>query len=639
MQILHKDQTSSSINRSITRFRWLALGLVSIVAVLSTAMIYNITESLDDSAAAKINLAASHRALAQRILTNALQIDTAARTAQWDKLEPAATELNNTITQLRTSHDELIKDSHVSTADQTSFAIEERELFMAAELQFKKMISASEDLSKLTISMIRRSPYIDARTFERVTSAKNVINETHGIFLPKMEAIVSLNEVAYASEIRSSIRNAKVGIFIIITVLICAILFIIEPTILIIRRQLLDLDKATRQAKRADAIRWRLLNNMGHEFRTPMNAIMGFASLLNEDTLSESERSQLSSSIHESSRELNKLIESMLDLSAIESGQLSVVNSECSIHSIITQIKVDTASIIHSKNLELEISFDSSCPDQITTDPKRLQQILINLVDNAIKFTDKGKITIEAREIDHNVNSLIEIKVTDSGIGIPENKLESIFDPFTQAQDNLTRNFGGAGLGLAVSKDLAKALGGNVKVQSTVNKGSTFTLTILANTQQSQDAQQQASESKPKAPSLDSRKILIVDDAKDNRVLLQLILKRSGASTEFAHDGQQAINAVNNAIKDDALYDLILMDMQMPVLDGYHATVQLREQGLTIPIIAVTAHALEGDRKHCIDAGCDEYMSKPVDKTKLIETCIMLIEESKSKSNTKQMAA
>ncbi|MDF1810106.1 MAG: ATP-binding protein [Phycisphaerales bacterium] len=639
MPILQKDQSSSHIRRSITRFRWLTLGIVTLVAVLSTAMIYNITASLDDSAAAKINLAASHRALAQRILTNALQIDTGARTAQWDELEPAFTELNKTISQLRIAHSELTNDSHMNSTVESEFANQERELFMAAELPFNKMLSASEDLSKLTISMIRRSPYIDSQTLERVTSAKNVINDAHRIFLPKMKEIVSLNEVAYTSEIRSSIRNAKVGIFIIITVLICAVLFVVEPTILIIRRQLHELDRATRHAKRADAIRWRLLNNMGHEFRTPMNAIMGFASLLNEDTLSDSERSQLSSSIHDSSKELNKLIESMLDLSAIESGQLSVVNSECSIHNIITQIKIATASSIHSKNLELDVIFDSSCPDQVTTDPKRLEQILINLVDNAIKFTDKGKVTIEARSLNNDSKELIEIKVTDTGIGIPENKLKAIFDPFTQAQDNLTRNFGGAGLGLAVSRDLAKALGGNVTVKSTVQMGSTFTLTVNANSKKTFTTQHQSVEQQKKTPSLENRKILIVDDAKDNRVLLQLILKRSGAATEFAHDGQQAINAVNNAITDDSPYDLILMDMQMPVLDGYHATVQLREQGLKTPIIAVTAHALEGDREHCLNAGCDEYMSKPVNKALLIETCIDLIENSKSKSNPKQIAA
>ena len=602
-------------------------------------MIFNITSSLDDSAAAKINLAGRQRALAQRILTNSLQIDTAARTGDWDALEPALKQLNDTITQISTAHDQLLKDSHFATKSKSKFALQERELFQAAELPYKKMLSASKELSKLTVSMVRRSPYIDTQTFDRVTSAKDVINQSHAIFLPKIESIVNLNETTYASQIKNSIRHAKIGIVIIITILIVSILFVIEPTILIIRKQLHELDKATRHAKRADAIRWRLLNNMGHEFRTPMNAIMGFASLLNEESLSDSERSQLSSSIHESSKELNKLIESMLDLSAIESGQLSVLHSQCSIHEILTQIKVDTASSVHAKNLSLDIYFDESCPMNIFTDPKRLQQILINLVDNAIKFTEQGQIRIEAKSIETESSPMLEIKVIDSGIGINEDKLETIFDPFTQAQDNLTRNFGGAGLGLAVSKDLAKALGGNVSVESTPGEGSTFTLTIDADAQPDQQPASAQDEQNQTTKSLDSTKILIVDDAKDNRILLQLILKRSGSQTEFAQDGQQAIDAVNAAIKSGSPYDLILMDMQMPILDGYHATVALREQGITTPIIAVTAHALEGDREHCLNAGCDEYMSKPVDKTKLIETCIEFIEESRSKTNTPLKAA
>jgi len=605
-----------------------------IVAVISSVLIVRITSLLDSTIATKINMAQKQRMLAQRIVTDAFMIDSAARGGDWATLKPTLLDLQQSTTELSNAQHELrsVIDTNSVINDHLSI---EQEAFKSIKLPFLTITKSVDELNKLTISMIRRAPYIDAQTLDRVAAAKDEIAKAHAIYLPAMGSIIELDENEYKSEIATIIHSAKLGIAIIFLILGASILFVVEPTIHIIRRQLQDLDNATQRVKRADATRWRLLSNMGHEFRTPMNAVMGFADLLNEGSLSEMEHTRLTKSIYDASTQLTHLIETMLDMSAIESGQLHIVNDRCNPTQILTKIQMDSSSAAMGKQLTLNLNIDESCPQQITTDPKRLSQILYNLVDNAIKFTQEGQINIEARLLDMHAQAhqpIIEIKVIDSGIGIDSKNQKHIFDPFHQADDHITRAFGGAGLGLTVSRDLARALGGDLVVESIPGHGSTFTLTIAAGKLEAQTPDSTQA-SPPENTSLESCKMLIVDDAQENRMLLRHIFKRTGALIEFAHDGQQGIDAINDAIKGNTPYEIILMDMQMPVLDGYHATVQLRKQGLTIPIIALTAHALDGDREHCLNAGCDEYLSKPVNKELLLKTCLRLLNKQSHPNN------
>ncbi len=627
------EPNSNQILKSITRFRKLAIGSAAFVAILAAMMVISVISVLDATTATKISITGKKRLLAQQILTDAITIDHAIQTQRWDELEPILKDLRKSTQDIQEAHAFLSDFVHRGGATQ-EHTMAEQEVLANIALPYQTMVKSAVELNKLTISIIRRSPYIDQLTLDRVTASKDEIVESHAALLPGIEKIVLLEERKYESEIDQSVAYAKFGMILLLLVLAANILFIIEPTFLIIRRQLHELDKATKQVARSDAVRWRLLSNMGHEFRTPMNAIVGFTDLLAEKTLSNSERTRLIKSICDSSTQLTHLIETMLDMSAIESGQLRIINEPCNLHQTLEKLYKNAVPQAKAKQLDLTLHIDESCPIQIETDTKRLEQIIYNLIDNAIKFTDIGQINISATIVNTPNLQTLEIKVADTGVGIKPEDQQSIFELFTQSDDNLTRSFGGAGLGLTVSRELARALNGDVAVESILGEGSTFTLTIgLKETLHQGTPLNITANTQPTQASLESIKLLIVDDAKDNRVLLEHILKKTGAMIEQAHDGQQAIDAIKAAIKNQVPFDLILMDMQMPVLDGYHATVELREQGISTPIIALTAHALDGDREHCLAAGCDEYMAKPINKNALIETCIQLIART-SASNT-----
>ena len=634
------SQDNQIILSSIKRFRILAIGLAIVVVLLTSFLLHRVTSTVDSVLATKINLAGKQRMLSQRILTDAIIIDNSIRTKEWSALKPANEDLQRSMAELQSTHSTLFggnKELKIKAQKDQEWI----DAYLGTEDSLRQMNLAAKELELLTTSMIRRAPYIDEQTALRVAAAKSEIKDAQKIYLSKASHIVDLYEAEYKDEIASSTRKAKAGLIFLVLILASIVLFVIEPSFLIIRKQLVQLNKAIENAKRADAVRWRLLTNIGHEFRTPMTAIMGFADLLRENELTNTERDRLVKSIFESSTELTSLIETMLDMSAIEAGQLRIGKSRCDLHQILTKCANRSKDAAEHKGLPIQLTIAPDCPQFIYTDPKRLEQILGKITDNAVKFTESGRVDILAEIVSKNNKDMLEIKVADTGIGIEKDHIGAIFNPFQQAEDALTRDYGGAGLGLSISRDIAKALGGNVSAASTPGVGSTFTITIdpgdLAAMQVEPKVAKAKKDEGPKP--LDGYKILIVDDAKDNRMLLKHILKKTGAEIEFAMDGKQALEAVDMGLEIEQPFDLILMDMQMPVMDGYFATVKLREQGINTPVIAVTAHALEGDRQHCLDSGCNEYLTKPINKKLLIETCARLIQESKSGSLSTPKAA
>ncbi len=393
--------------------------------------------------------------------------------------------------------------------------------------------------------------------------------------------------------------------------------------------------RARDAAEAASVAKSQFLANMSHEIRTPLNAIIGFADLLRKNATPESnaESADFLDTIHASARHLLDLINDILDLSKIEADRLEIETVSCSPHLIIQEV----LSVLQLRALEGGLSLDyrwqTGVPETISTDPSRLRQLLMNLVGNAIKFTRRGGVEVVASLDQGPPAPRLVIQVIDSGVGIPKEKHEAIFDPFVQADASVTRQFGGTGLGLTISRRIAQALGGEIRVASEPGKGSTFTVwlatgpldgvPILAAPPPSSMRAATHATQEP-LPSLDGLRVLLVEDGTTNRKLVSLVLRRAGATVTMAEDGK-----LGSDLALSEPFDLILMDMQMPVMDGYEATRLLRQEGLTLPILALTAHAMKGDQDKCNAAGCSGYIAKPIDGDHLVRTIAETIHGSR----------
>ncbi|MEP3481196.1 MAG: ATP-binding protein [Fuerstiella sp.] len=395
----------------------------------------------------------------------------------------------------------------------------------------------------------------------------------------------------------------------------------------------LEILAAQQRAEHANQAKSEFLANMSHEIRTPLTGILGFTEvLLNDQTIEADAKNEHLYTIQESGRHLLSLINDVLDLSKIEAGQLAVERMACNPHQEISQV----VSVMRVKALEKNLAFDyrwgTDVPVVIDSDPGRLRQLVLNLVSNAIKFTANGGvfILVKYETASPPKNARLTIDVVDTGVGIPEEKIESVFEPFVQADNTVTRQYGGTGLGLAISRKLARMLGGDLTLSSTVGRGSTFQLDIdagfAANVQMVQaevaDAlikkdrsQTGSSASQQEIASVKSARVLIVEDGEVNRRFLTHVLSQAGATVETAENGKIGVDM---ALSGD--FDVIYMDMQMPVMDGYTAATTLRSAGYARPIIALTAHAMVGDRDKCEAAGCSGYLSKPIDSQDLLNS-------------------
>lgn len=385
-----------------------------------------------------------------------------------------------------------------------------------------------------------------------------------------------------------------------------------------------ELEKAKDAAEEANRAKSSFLANMSHEIRTPLGAVIGFSELIVNEHLSASDKVNALEVIKRNGHLLSNIINDILDLSKVEAGKLELDKVEVP----FTEVMKEIGSILNleaiEKGLELTVTTEGPVPSMIYTDPLRLRQILVNLVGNAIKFTERGSVNVKVKLLQKGEGFTLAFVISDTGTGIDPDKASRLFAPFTQADASTTRKFGGTGLGLVLSRKLAQALGGDVELTSTtLGKGSTFTLTIdpgssgqLLFKSSTPAPEKNVLSIHPERPTdLNGMKILLVEDSRDNQQLIKRFLGFAGAVVDIANNGREGVEA---ALKGE--HALVLMDLQMPEMDGYEATRTLREAGFKKPILALTAHAMKEERERALSNGFDDHITKPIDQKALIKT-------------------
>ncbi len=450
------------------------------------------------------------------------------------------------------------------------------------------------------------------------------------------------------------------------------------------------LDDALADAEAASKSKSAFLANMSHEIRTPMTAILGFADLLLDPAVSADERDAHVRTIKRNGEHLLAVINDILDISKIEAGKLEIERVETDPNAVLAEVQQLLVTRASGKGIAVTVEQAPEAADRpglpaaVHTDPVRLRQVLLNLVGNAIKFTEHGSVTLrvgvhddwlvadptaeptaeptadptadqtadQAADASASPEStdrasrteaqpppaaVLRFDIVDTGIGMTESQLAKLFTAFSQADASTTRRFGGTGLGLVITRNLVTILGGRVGVESALGVGSTFRVELPLTADEARTLVPLdgagAAQNTGEAPNsglardvatkpLRGVRVLLAEDGPDNQRLIGFHLRKAGASVTLAENGRQAVDAVTAA---DAAFDVVLMDMQMPELDGYAATRELRERGVATPVIALTAHAMAHDRERCIAAGCDDYQSKPIDRAALIAACLQWV--------------
>lgn len=390
------------------------------------------------------------------------------------------------------------------------------------------------------------------------------------------------------------------------------------------------LTASIKEAEAANLAKNEFLANVSHEIRTPMTTILGYAELLSSNPkLSDdrSKRQEALNAIKRNGQHLLEILDDILDLSKVEAGKLAIERLPCSPRQVLQEV----AELMHVRADEKGLNFETWCEESVPalmeTDPTRLRQILINTVGNAIKFTETGGVRLAVRRGTTSADaSQVLFEISDTGIGMTEEQLGKLFIPFSQADASTTRKYGGAGLGLSICTRLVALLGGEIDVQSRQGEGSVVRVALPIGTppdarlfgqvEERGKTRSRFGRTTSPEPEQFAARVLLAEDSPDNQRLIELVLKNSAIEVEIVEDGQAA---VDRGLGSGAPLDVILMDMQMPVLDGYSATRRLRHHGCTTPIIALTAHAMKGDREKCLEAGCDAYMTKPLDVGALIK--------------------
>lgn len=454
-------------------------------------------------------------------------------------------------------------------------------------------------------------------------AAEELISTRRGRLLrDSISSIINTIDKAKQTELITSIdENKRSGIQarlwgVIMGVIACGLLVYAFWYILNLssrqRRVITDLNESRRKIKEASSLKEQFLANMSHEIRTPMNAIIGFTNILKRTHLEPEQRSYVQN-IHSAGENLLALINDILDLSKIEAGMIQLEETNFSLRSLISSIAAMFHEKIKEKNLYLKTEIKENVPDIVTGDAVRLTQILVNLLGNAIKFTEVGGVKIFVDVLANGKDKVkLQFNVIDSGIGIAKEKQDAIFERFQQAEAETTRRYGGTGLGLSIVKQLVEMQGGTLSLKSIPNQGSEFIIDIEYNLP---DEEKMLSDALAAAEittvSLNEVKVLIAEDNPMNQQLIKHLMKNWNIQHTVVNNGLEAVEALRKES-----FSIVLMDIQMPEMDGYTATAVIRnELNLQIPIIAMTAHAMMGEKEKCLQLGMNDYVSKPLKET------------------------
>lgn len=630
----HDSPNKLSLGKQL-RVRYIVA--LSLIACATLAAQFFVHSAIDDASSdgVVINQAGRQRMLSQRITKTSLEILVDSELDKAPVQTDSLLRLSKDVETFKAAHSNLLNgDAAQGIPPLTDPDL--LQLFADMEADF------------FTISAVAQQLIDDpARTLENLDAIAD-LRQASLDFLPVMHAAVNRMQANSETNILAMQRiETFLGITTILLLLAEALL-VFEPAARIIRRKAEDLEQASLQANEASRAKTEFLANMSHEIRTPMTAILGYAELLELEELHPGsttiEKSDSIASIRRSGKHLLTLINDILDITKIEAGKMqieSIKTDPCDILSSVTSLIRPT---VEERGISLVAQFDSKLPKLILSDPLRIRQILMNLVNNASKFTEEGQIKIASRVCGSQDDLSIEFDVTDTGIGMSADQAKRLFNKFEQADSSISRKFGGTGLGLAISKQLAELMGGSLEIVETApGKGTTFRLTIpvvpdeggIVWNESPSEAISLSAKDEAEEPSnpLAGKRVLLVEDGPDNRRLISFHIKKAGADIDTAENGQIGVEQWTEHQSTEP-YDLILMDMQMPVLDGYSATKALRSKGCSIPIIALTAHAMASDRAKCLEAGCSDYATKPIDRKKLIATCLQGLLEYQTRSQS-----
>lgn len=523
----------------------------------------------------------------------------------------------------------------INTGDTAFIAgLENQITYIEADIDKLKQVPGNE-------RSVRYIDLLDRLVHDKLNYSQQLLRVYYGQGKPAAEALIAtqrgkhltdsimvtarnieLGRQRHLSAVTTTIDNSgtnalHLGIILISFVLVCGA-FIFWYIINTIRRQnslIRQLHLSEKRVREAAAVKENFMANMSHEIRTPMNAILGFTNLLQRKQELDAESRQYVQTIQRSGENLLTIVNDILDLSKIEAGMMRIEAAPFSIRGLLHSVETLMQSKAAEKNLQFKTTVDDDLPDVLDGDAIRLTQILVNLIGNAIKFTDRGSVTVRLKAGKKEEGKIwVSVIVSDTGIGIEPQKQQTIFERFQQAEDSVTRKYGGTGLGLAIVRDLVDLQGGTIEMASEVGEGTTFHLRIPYSI-----SRQQAEEfgttrtALVSQSSFDDLRVLIVEDNEINQSLLQNIFRHWNIHFQIAANGKEAIHHLKQQP-----FDLILMDIQMPEMDGYTATQKIRtELRLSTPVIAMTAHAMAGEREKCLSYGMNDYISKPVREDQL----------------------